>query len=285
MWLERPEQWDKLAEYLRKAGEFGYDTETYGQPDKTSPQHRARIHCWSVGILTNVWSPRGFRRAVGRVLPRDALQHPSIRDVFGDPSIRLWAHNAPHDRHSTENEGVEVRGLEDSLQWARVALPGRKDYGLKDMERWALGYESRPSFLEMVSYDATVVHQRPRVVRACVCGKDPCRARSTSEWCDVNGNWQPHTRIDRTVYTPVERIEHRRYAVTDFVPGAEMVPLTWTATKDKPTPPVWWQGKPIDRLAAWWDYSLFDAVRGMELVDYLRGLKPAKVEYPWAVTK
>jgi hypothetical protein len=281
MWLERPEQWDKLAEHLRAAGEFGLDTETHGQPDKTSPQHRARVHCWSVGLLTDTRSPRGFRRAVGRVLPRVALDRPSLRAVLADPGVRKWAHNAPHDRHALENEGVEVRGLEDSLQWFRVACPGRRDYGLKDIEQWALGYPSRPGFLDMVSYEATVVHARRRRERGCICGATPCRARSTSDFCDADGVWRPHLRVEWSVFTPVPRTEKRRYAVTDFVPGAQLEPLIWKPTKDKPNPPTWWKGQPIDRLSAFWDYSLADATRGIECVDWLRNQKPAQLRYPW----
>lgn len=284
MWLERPDQWEKLAEHLRAAGEFGIDTETYGQPDKTSPQHRARIHCWSVGLLSSVSSPRGYRRAVGRVLPVAALQHPAIRGVLAAAEVRKWAHNAPHDRHALENEGVEVRGLEDSLQWARVAIPGRKDYGLKDMESWALGYGPRPSWLDLVSYTASVAHPKRVRVRACLCGDVPCRARSASDWLHDSGQWMPHERVEFSVLHLEDRPTPSRYKVVDFVPGARLAPLTWEPTKAKPTAPGWWRGQPLDRLQEWWQYSLADAVRGIELVDYLRGLKPVRLEYPWKTT-
>lgn len=281
MWLDRPDQWDKLAEVLRSAGEFGFDTETYGQPDKTSPQHRARIHCWSVGVLTGARSPRGFRRAVGRVLPRAALTHPALARVLADPTIRKWAHNAPHDRHAAENEGVEVRGLEDTLQWFRVAVPGRKDYGLKDIERWALGYPARPEFLDLVSYEARVVHARRIRERGCLCGRRPCHARSTSDFLDHDGVWRPHLRVEWTRFCPEERRVPARYAVTDFVPGAQLEPLVWTPTKKRTQPPAWWTGQPLDRLDEWWKYSLADAVRGIEAVDWLRNQKPARLVYPW----
>lgn len=289
MWLERPDQWEKLAEHCRRAGEFGIDCETYGQPDKTSPQHRARVHCWSVGILTETRSPRGFRRAVGRVLPRAALAHVAWQRLLGDPTVRKWAHNAPHDRHALENEGVEISGLqgsfvaalEDSLQYLRVASPGRKDYGLKDAEQWALGYPSRPSFLDMVSYTAGVVHARRVRERGCICGRVPCRSKSASDWLDVDGSWRPHLRVDWLRFVPERKLVPARYAVTDFVPGAVLEPIVWEPTKKKPNPPSWWKGQPIERLAAWWDYSLADAVRGMELVDWVRGLKPTRIVYPW----
>ena len=55
----------------------------------------------------------------------------------------------------------------------------------------------------------------------------------------------------------------------------------WEPKKDKTQPPSWWKGQPIDRLQAWWDYSLADAVRGIELVDWIRNQKPARIVYPW----
>lgn len=268
MWLDDQAKWDVLAGHLRTAGEFGYDTETYGQPDKTSPQHRARIHCFSVGVLTNVESPRGYRRATGRVLPRVALDSPALRSVFADPKVKKYAHNAPHDRHSTENEGVEIRGLEDTLQWARVTNPGLRDYGLKESERRDLGYPPRPEFWDLMKYKADVVSARGKTERGCICGARPCRAKSSSDWLADDGVWRPHLRVEWRVFTPVKKPQEFRYQVPDFVPGAVMAPMVW-------------EGKTYDRLAAFWEYSLADAVRGMELVDWLRRRKPAVVRYPW----
>lgn len=286
MWLDREDQWVKMAAHCRRAGEFGFDCETYGQPDKTSPQHRARIHCWSVGVLTDTRSPRGYRRAVGRVLPLAALLHPAWREVMADPSVVKYAHNSPHDRHSANNEGVEVRGLQDSLQWLRVACPGRTDYGLKDAESWALGYPSRPSFLDVVSYMQGVVDVRRIRERGCVCGSNPCRARSISTWLRDDGEWRPHERVQWLRFVPLEKRVPARYDVTAFVPGAKLDPIVWTATKDKKTgrmksPPAWWKGQPLDRLEQWWQYSLADAVRGMELVDWIRNQKTPTLVYPW----
>lgn len=209
--------------------------------------------------------------------------------LLADGTVRKWAHNAPHDRHALENEGVEICGLEgsfvaaleDSLQYLRVACPGRKDYGLKDAEHWALGYPSRPSFLDMVSYLQRVVHARKVRERACICGAKPCRARSASDFLAEDGVWRPHLRVEWLRFVPMEKREPARYAVTDFVPGAQLEPIIWQPTKKKPNPPSWWKGKPLDRLTEWWAYSLADAVRGIELVDYIRNLKPVKVQYPW----
>lgn len=274
MWLDQPEQWKRLAEALRKAGEFGIDTETYGQPDKTSPQHRARIHCWSVGVLGATRSARGYRHAAGRVLPVAALSSPELAAVLADPAIRKWAHNAPHDRHALNNEGVVIRGLEDSLQWLRVALPGMagsgRDYGLKSWEQWALGYSPRPDFWDMLGYDFEVVTARRKQHRGCICGAVPCRAKSTSDWFDAQqGWWRLHTRVSWKTFTPIRRTERRYLEVPQFVPGAQLPPLVWG-------------GQVLDRLEEWWKYSAADAIRGMEGVDWLRNQKQKALVYPWS---
>lgn len=269
MWLDKPEQWVALADALRKAGEFGFDTETYGQPDKTSPQYRARVHCWSVGVLTAGTSPRGFRHAVGRVLPVAAMEAGPLREVLEDPSIRKYAHNAPHDYHATRNHGVAIAGLEDSLQWLRVAVPGMRDYGLKGAEQWALGYGPRPEFWDMMKYMGTVTKVRSRWERACICGKRPCHAKGISEWWDEEkGWWSLHTRVEWRVFSPYEVEKEMRLQVTDFVPGAVL-------------PPLHWNGKVLDRLAEWWNYSAADAVHGIELIDWVRNRKPRELKYPW----
>ncbi len=256
-WLDKPEQWDKLAEALVKAGEFGYDTETYDQPDKTSPQWRAKIHCFSVGLLHGPRTARGYRLAVGRVLPVAALFHDSLRAVFEAPSITKWAHNSPHDEHSSKNMGIDIKGVQDSLQWLRVAKPGRSGYGLKEAEQWALGLPPRPSFLETVTHDVIRTTARGKTHKGCICGKSPCRAKASSDWLapDERG-WLPHTRVSWRTFTPVHRTVQERWEVTDFVPGHE-------------------------RWAQWLAYSLADAVRGIMLVDWTRNQRQHKIAYPW----
>jgi hypothetical protein len=268
MWLDTPAQWDRLAEALIKAGEFGLDTETYGQPDKTSPQHRARIHCWSVGVLTPRKSPRGHRVAVGRVLPVEALFHPTLRAVLEDPAVKKWAHNAPHDRHSLNNHGIMVRSMEDTLQWLRVAMPGMGDYGLKGAERWALGLPPRPEFWDMMRYEAPVVKAHRRRERGCICGASPCRKPQRSEWLGDDGVWRPHLRVKWKVFTPETKLVTMYLEVPNFYPGATLPPLPW-------------QGKLLDRWEQWLLYSASDAVHGIELVDWLRNQRPKQLEYPW----
>lgn len=255
-YLADPASWPKLAAILRAAGEFGLDTETYNQAPKTSPQHRTKIQCWSIGVLGSERHPRGYRRAVGRVLPRAALDCPELQAVLADPAVVKWAHNSPHDHHSLVNEGVTVANMVDSLQYARVAVPGQSTYGLKDMEVWALGYPTRPSFRETVAYVGEVRRVKRTVESGCVCGKKPCRARSTSDFVDDLGNWRSHTRVTWRRFTSTSHPCAASYPVESIQPGH----------------PIW---------DTWVEYSLLDAVRGMELVDWIRNRKPHRIEYPW----
>lgn len=269
-WLAQPEQWTALGRRLQMIGEFALDTETYDQPDKTSPQHRARVHCWSIGVLTNRRHPRGYSIATGVVMPAEALDNQAIRDALADPHLRKWAHNAPHDYHSIVNRGVEVNGLEDTLQWLRVAVPGMKQYGLKAASQWALGKPARPTFKEVTGYQTIVQRSTWRKDKSCVCGRKPCRAKSTSDWFDpVIGWWRQHERVETKVETVHEKEVTAYYAVTDFFPGADLRPLVW-------------HGQTMDRMKAWEDYSLEDSVDDMELVSWLRGRPVRHIVSPWS---
>ena len=183
-WLALPEQWSALGRRLQTIGEFALDTETYDQPDRTSPQHRAKVHCWSVAVSTKKRSPRGHFLATGMVLPVGALYDAEIQRALGDPAVRKWAHNAPHDYHSIVNMGVPVEGLEDTLQYLRVAVPGMPQYGLKAVRQWALGKQPRPGFKEVTSYQTVLARSTFRKSKSCVCGRSPCRAKGTSDWFD-----------------------------------------------------------------------------------------------------
>lgn len=269
-WLALPEQWSALGRRLQTIGEFALDTETYGQPDKTSPQHRAKVHCWSVGVLTKQRHPRGYNIATGAVLPAAALADAELRAALGNPAIRKWAHNAPHDYHSIVNMGVEVNGLEDTLQWSRVAVPGMQAYGLKAMSQWALGKPARPNFKEVTGYQTVVARSTWKKDKQCVCGRKPCRAKSTSDWFDpALGWWRLHERQESRTETVHEKEVTMFYAVTDFVPGADLKPLVW-------------QGTTLDRMKAWEEYSLEDSVDDMELVSWLRARPVRRIVSPWS---
>lgn len=265
MYLDKPEQWDKLASKLSQpaAWPLGIDSETYGQPDKTSPAWRARVQCWSVGVYTSARHPRGYRVAQGVVLPRAALEHPGLRALLESAEVPKLAHNAPHDYHAMCNEGLVIRNLEDTLQWSRVALPGLWcGYGLKDLEVHVLGKKPRPDFKAStrLDYEQTVVMKKAH--RGCLCGKSPCRARVTAEWWDATVGWfRPHTRVSWRVFSPSKRPATRQRDVSEMAPGC----------------PGWDQ---------WVAYSLADAVGVLELADYLTN-RPAKwteKEWPWHST-
>lgn len=131
------------------------------------------------------------------------------------------------------------------------------DYGLKGMEQWALGKPPRSSFLQVVTHEVEVVRVTYRNETQCVCGKKPCRARSTSEWWDQERGWfRLHERQVVRVPTEHRRMVEARWAVTDFVPGHE-------------------------RWDQWLAYSLADAVSGIEIVDWLRRRRYAVRKYPW----
>jgi hypothetical protein len=262
MYLARPEQWDKLAGKLANpaAWPLGIDSETYNQPDKTSPAHRTKVACWSLGVLTAGRSPRGYRVAQGVVLPREALDHPGLRALLEDPAVPKLAHNAPHDYHSFCNEGVKVAGMLDTLQWARVALPGLWcGYGLKDLEVHVLGKPARPNFKDVtrLAFDQTVAMKKG--MRGCICGESPCRAKQMAEWWDEpRGRFELHTRVTWRVFTTQQKPMVRQREADEMVPGC----------------PGWDE---------WVAYALADAVSVLELADYLTN-RPAKwtdKEWPW----
>lgn len=269
-WLAQPEQWTALGKRLLSIGEFALDTETYDQSDKTSPQHRAKVHCWSIGVLTKQRHPRGYSIATGAVLPAKALGDATLREALARADVKKWAHNAPHDYHSIVNMGVEVNGLEDTLQWSRVAVPGMQAYGLKAMSVWALGKKPRPGFKDVTGYQTVVRRSTFKKTKSCACGKRPCRARGSSDWFDPKlGWWRPHERVETRVETVHEREEIALYPVTAFVPGAQLQPMVW-------------QGTTVDRMEAWESYSLEDALDGMELVSWLRSRPVRVVPSPWS---
>ena len=262
MYVADPAKWDKLAERLSNpaAWPLGFDCETFDQPDKTSPQWRARVHCWSLGVFTDRRHPRGYRIAQGVVLPREALFHPGLRRLLEDPNVPLRAHNAPHDYHSTRNEGIDITNLEDTLQWARVALPSLWcGYGLKELEVNVLGKPARPGFKEVTRLEYLKTSVRRTKERGCICGAVPCRAKQTADWWDEGqGWWRPHTRVTWRRFSAEEKPAVRQRAVPEMVPGC----------------PGW---------AVWEAYSLADAVGVLELGDYLesRAVKWSAKEWPW----
>lgn len=260
-WVDDPTRWEALAVALLKAGEAGIDSETYGQPNRTSPQHRTKISHWSIAVVGTRKSSRGYSLASGFGLPPSAFKQPGpLRDAL--QSITLWAHNAPHDEHSFKNEGLEL-AIQDTLQWSRVAAPAHQDYGLKGkgtkvgMEQWALGKKVRKGFMDLIKYVETETSYRPRTEKRCICGAVPCRYRQTSQWWDDKLGWyRLHERQEVVIQTEVVRDVEKRWEVTDFKPGH----------------PRW---------SDWLDYVIVDAVSAIELVSWLRELRQPDLVYPW----
>lgn len=259
-WLDKPEQWERLSEALLRAGEAGIDSETYNQPNRTSPQHRTKVWCWSVGLLGTKRSTRGYRFAHGVALPREALENVRLRKALQE--TKLFAHNAPHDIHSFANEGLGL-DITDTLQWARVVCPGRTDYGLKShglkigMEQWALGKPLRAGFMDLMCYEVMEDVDKKTKVKVCLCGVKGCRARQTSDFWDEDTGWfKKHSRTEETVTVKISRLVKKRYDVPDFVEGH----------------PRW---------LPWLDYVVVDAVSGIEIKDWLVNRNPERLVYPW----
>jgi hypothetical protein len=147
------EDWRQVALVCRRAGLVGLDTETYGHDveESTSP-HRARVHVWSLAVLTDELHPRGHRVAGGVVLPAAALIDARIRELLEDPAVTKVAWNAPHDVHALRNHAIEVRGWVDGLPRARVQWPGFPRHGLKTVSPLVIGRELR-NYEEVLSMD------------------------------------------------------------------------------------------------------------------------------------
>jgi hypothetical protein len=178
-YAETPEDWTRAAEVVRAAGEAGIDTEFHGvNLRERSPCLTARVHVWSLAVANGGVHPRGYETSDGLVLPAAALFHPPIREVLSDPAIVLNAHNARSEYHSIHaTAGLELPGLEDTLELYRWVVPGRLKYDLKTAAVEELGVRPLGSFKEVLSEPNVVAVERHRKVRRCECGAAPCRRR------------------------------------------------------------------------------------------------------------
>lgn len=290
-YLDREDQWNALATAINRATEagdpVGIDSETDGQDQDQSPQYRAQVVVFSVGLLGQSVSPRGFRYATGAVLPRAALENTTL--VAALQAADLRGHNGPHDYHAFLNAGVQFP-ITDTLQPLRVLVPGMGDYGLKAVERWALGKPSRPEYRDMVHYRGLFPVERSTTVSRCTCSLAgypiPCHRQKKSTF-EVAGRALHHLRWDIRV-PRTEMVERSAvYSIREFVPGAVLEPIVWRPTKRNgrvSTTPAWWRGLPIPRWDAWLNYAGADAVSAAELADWMLRYKqdPRKVlDFPW----
>lgn len=207
-YAETPDDWTRAAEVVRAAGEAGLDTEFYGVDLKErSPCLTARVHVWSLAVANGGVHPRGYETSDGLVLPAAALHHPPMREVLSDPAVLLNAHNARSEYHSIHaSAGLELPGLEDTIELYRWVVPGRLKYDLKTAAREELGVEPLGSFKDLFSEPNEVEVERHRKARECECGARPCRRRGPGhERRDVVHRWTERV-VRGTRLTPLETI-------------------------------------------------------------------------------
>jgi hypothetical protein len=209
---------------------------------------------WSLAVPTSELHPRGFRRAAGVTLPGEALTYGPLRGVLEDPDIVKPAHNAPHDWHAARNAGVHVRGLVDTLPWARVALPewaGFPGHGLKELARRLLGRDMT-EYKDVLSEPNVVPVTRTHRVTRCLVEGVPC--------------WYPAPCRRRGAHKrEVSTVETTEYVTR----GTRLMPLESVVP-----------GHP--RHATLVGYAAQDAEAALELWQLLGRQTVAPVEVPWA---
>lgn len=250
-----------MADGLNRASDrgdaTGLDTEFYGwhwhtgeyfdyDPSEISPVGRTRVHVWSVAAPTSETSPRGYRRALGAVLPERALSFRPLRDWLESDALKC-CHNLPSDDHTLANQGISLGGGRDTLSVARWVwpdraslAPSRRPYSLKTLASEILGYDVTVTFEDFM--EPNIVESK--VVRSrCICGVEGCRKRK-----------EPHGQEKAEL---VEYLERGKKAVDlrTIVPGHQL----W------------------DRFVG---YAAQDAVWALELNDF--AMKSGKeLPYTW----
>ena len=252
-WLPDPGQWSRAADLVRAsaaAGDpVGWDSETFGHAVReTTAPHRARVHVWSLGVLTSARHPRGHRVASGAVFPVEAMLSGPLREVLEDPAVTKVAWNAPHDVHAAGNHGVTVRSAVDGLQRLRVQRPDLPRHGLKSVCH--LVGRSLTKFEDVLRAPQEV--WVPGVVCACdvpdhVWWTEPQRVRPGPDLCPLKGRGHPRARVlvpgVRDVVQPLESV----------VPGHALFPgLVAYAAEDSVTAvELWdWMERQPDRAPA-----------------------------------
>lgn len=206
-WAATWADWTRAARVCREAGICGLDSEFHGVDLKQrSPAGLAIVDVWSLAVGNGGTHPRGYETCDGLVLPAEALAHPDIRDLLEDPEVVKVAHNARAEFHALGAAGVNLAGVEDSLELARWVLPERvvepDAFRLKGLAR-LLGLTPLGAFRELFSEPNVVTVHRHRKYRACECGATPCRRRGAG-----------HARSDRVLLWDEE-----------VVRGDRMIPL------------------------------------------------------------
>ncbi len=177
-WAENPSDWGEVRREVYAAGACGFDTEYHGIDVRTQSPLLAKVHVWSLAILTNELHPRGYRKAKGWTLPVSALHHFESL-LTGD--VKKIAHNAPVDIHSVYGTtGWAPENVWDSLSFARWMWPELKvrgGFGLKALMPEKLGRAPLGAFTDLFSRPTYKTKTR-KVKLPCTCGADGCRKRS-----------------------------------------------------------------------------------------------------------
>ena len=138
--VDTPEALEAMAEELRSAGSFAFDTET---------SSLNAMQCDLVGLSFSAAPGRSFYIPVGHRAP---TAHPELveghersqgqiplgevlevlKHLLEDPSLPKVAHNANFDMTVLSNSGIEVRGLDFDTMVA-AQLTGQKALGLKQL--------------------------------------------------------------------------------------------------------------------------------------------------------
>lgn len=252
-WCPDSVSWDvlrTLLEQTRSKGDpTGLDSEFQGwdwkagTPNeewditKSSCYGNTRINYFSIGILTGVMHPRGYRRAVSFVLPAQALRQVGIQSYLEDSTFPKCVHNLPVDQHSFANHRIRLRGCRNTLSLLRWIFPERNEmrirnpklrpYGLKEFCLDVLGSDDQghyeDEFSELVQLERMV---NERVVR-CACGKVPCRKRKTDP---------DHTRssivLQKCVLKQVRRLIPQHLIIPGHPRFSRMIPYAgWDAAR------------------------------------------------------
>jgi len=263
-YLAKESDWAKLADYIGRfhmgayTGPIGLDSEFEGVDFSSGDScvNKADITVWSIGILTSELHPRGYNKAKGCVLPREALNYAPLRRLLESDRIKV-AHNSNVDVHAFYNAGVDVQGIVNTLSLARWMLPGRLTYNLDDLGLDLLGHGKTESFNDIFRYPNMVTLERKTVTKHCACGVEGCRLRKDRFGPD--GELVSHQKFQ------VESVEqYEKQQGWNKISQYEII-------EKGPSHPLW------DRYIA---YAQRDAVVAVELYDYLLRMNK-QTETPW----
>lgn len=248
MFLDTPDKWKALAARLERETVIGADSEFEGVDfdNGDSCVNLAKIDVYSLAVLTQKWHPRGYHIAQGCVLPVESL--PYLKPVLENPKITKAMHNSNVDVHAFYNHGIDVQGVVNTLSLARWIRPGRMTYNLDDLSKDYLGAGKAYSFKELFIINNIERINKPKKIKACMCGVKGCRKRSFPE----------HHKFEETTDNWVERKA-----------GKSVIPLHTV----RPGHELW---------EKYVKYALTDALRAVELYDYLVRLgNRIEVDIPW----